>query len=198
VINKPDKPDYSLPKAYRPISLLECMGKLLEKVVAKRFNRDIEKHRLIPMKQFGSHPKHNTVDAVATLVHRIQATRLTGNTGALLLFDISGFFDDINPQRVTQTLRNLGFPPNICAWTLSFLTSCMASLNFGTYTSDPFSITNGTLQGSPLSPVLSAIYTASLLEASNSWTFCDLTLYVDNGAIYATSATTSEATKTAL
>jgi hypothetical protein len=38
VINKPDKPNYSLPKAYHPISLLEYMGKLLEKVVAKRFN----------------------------------------------------------------------------------------------------------------------------------------------------------------
>jgi hypothetical protein len=54
VINKPDKPDYSLPKAYRPISLLKCIGKLLEKVVAKRFNCNIEQHRLIPMTQFGS------------------------------------------------------------------------------------------------------------------------------------------------
>jgi hypothetical protein len=34
-IPKPDKLDYSLPKAHRPISLLETMSKLLEKVVAK-------------------------------------------------------------------------------------------------------------------------------------------------------------------
>jgi hypothetical protein len=34
VIPKPDKPDYSLPKAHRPISLLETMSKLLEKAVA--------------------------------------------------------------------------------------------------------------------------------------------------------------------
>lgn len=69
VINKPNKPDYSLLKAYHPISLLECTGKLLEKVVTKRFNWDIKEHRLIPMTQFGSHPKHNAVDVVATLVH---------------------------------------------------------------------------------------------------------------------------------
>ena len=35
VIPKPDKPDYTLPKAHRPISLLETMSKLLEKVIAQ-------------------------------------------------------------------------------------------------------------------------------------------------------------------
>jgi hypothetical protein len=196
VINKLDKPNYSLPKAYHPISLLECTGKLLEKVIAKWFNWDIEAHHLIPMTQFRSHPHHNVVDAVATLVHHIQATCATGTVGTLLLFDISGFFNNINPARATHTLHNLGFPPNVCDWTL--LIGRKASLNFGSYTPDPFSITNSTPQGSPLSPVLSALYTASLLEVSKSWTFCDLTLYVDDRAIYATSATTSEATKTAL
>jgi hypothetical protein len=51
------------------------------------------------MTQFGSRPHHNTVDAVATLVHRIQATRATNNARALLLFDISGFFDNLDPER---------------------------------------------------------------------------------------------------
>jgi hypothetical protein len=73
-INKPNKPDYSQPKAYRPISLLECTGKVLEKIVAKRFNRDIAQHNLLPMTQFGSWAQHCATDAVATLVHRIQAT----------------------------------------------------------------------------------------------------------------------------
>jgi hypothetical protein len=35
ILNKPLKPDYSVPKAYRPISLLECTGKLMEKIIAK-------------------------------------------------------------------------------------------------------------------------------------------------------------------
>jgi hypothetical protein len=34
IIPKPGKADYSAPKAYRPISLMECLGKTLEKVVA--------------------------------------------------------------------------------------------------------------------------------------------------------------------
>ena len=33
-IPKPNKPNYTIPKAYRPVSLLECCGKLLERIVA--------------------------------------------------------------------------------------------------------------------------------------------------------------------
>jgi hypothetical protein len=64
-------------------------------------------------------------------------------------------------------------------------------LKIGTYESSPFPILNGTPQGSPLSPILSTIYTSSLLEASEWWTHCNLSMYINNGAIYAVSATTT-------
>jgi len=54
VLNKPQKPDYSVAKAYRPISLLECTGKVLEKIVANRINADILNHDILPPTQFGS------------------------------------------------------------------------------------------------------------------------------------------------
>ena len=96
------------------------------------------------MTQFGSRPKHNAIDAVASLVHKIQSTVATGHAGALLLFDISGFFDNVNPLRATKILRNKGFPPSICAWTLSFLTGRKAAIRMGNYVSEPFPVLNGT------------------------------------------------------
>jgi hypothetical protein len=128
ILNKPNKPDYSILKAYRPIALMECMGKVLERIVAKRVNNDIEAHGLLSMSQFGSRPAHCAVDAVTTLVHRIQAMRATNNAGALLLFDISGFFDNINPEHAAHVLGNLGFPKNVRKWTLSFLQGCTTTL----------------------------------------------------------------------
>ena len=38
VIPKPNKPDYSSPKAYRVIALPNCLGKVLEKIVARRLS----------------------------------------------------------------------------------------------------------------------------------------------------------------
>jgi hypothetical protein len=198
ILNKLNKLDYSVPKAYRPITLMECMGKVLERIVAKRVNNDIEEHGLLSMSQFGLRPAHCTVDAVATLVHRIQATRATNNTGALLLFDISGFFDNINPERAAHILGNLGFPENVRKWMLSFLQGCTTTLRIGDHSSQAFPINNGTPQGLPLSPILSALYTTSLLNITKTWVHKDLTLYVDNSAIYATSATTMAATEVAL
>ena len=98
-VPKPSKPDYSIPKAYRPVSLMECSGKLLEKVITKRINDDISLFpEILPNNQFGSRPQHCTTDAALTLVHRIQSTRKTGFHAALVLFDISGFFDHIDAK----------------------------------------------------------------------------------------------------
>ncbi|KZT33613.1 hypothetical protein SISSUDRAFT_960967, partial [Sistotremastrum suecicum HHB10207 ss-3] len=35
-LQKPLKPDYSMPRAYRLIQLLDCLGKTLEKIQARR------------------------------------------------------------------------------------------------------------------------------------------------------------------
>ncbi len=114
ILNKPNRLDYSLTKAYWPISLLECMGKLLEKIVIKQLNHDILMFNLLSMTQFGSRLHHTATNAIAVLVHCIQATCATNNAGALLLFNILGFYDNLHPGQLTQVIYDKGFPPNVC------------------------------------------------------------------------------------
>jgi len=163
VIPKPAKPDYSLPKAYRPISLLECCGKLLEKIIAKRVLHDIHNHDILPPTQFGSRDYHCAVDATLCLVHNAQAAVRAGFVASVILFDIQGFFDNINITRVVQIFCNHGFPPSLCDWVQSFLSDRHVQLSFNGMKSDPILLDHGTPQGSPLSPILSAIYTSPLL-----------------------------------
>ena len=54
VIPKPNKDDYNLAKSYCPISLLECLSKLLEKAVSKQLLYAIDKHALVDTTQFGT------------------------------------------------------------------------------------------------------------------------------------------------
>lgn len=69
-LRKPNKDDYSKPKAYRPIALEETLGKVVEAVVAKRLTALAEKHNLLPYTHFGGRPGRCTTDALLYLTQR--------------------------------------------------------------------------------------------------------------------------------
>jgi hypothetical protein len=48
VLRKPGRPDYSAPKAYRPITLLDTMAKILSSCVADELTYISEQHNLLP------------------------------------------------------------------------------------------------------------------------------------------------------
>jgi Reverse transcriptase (RNA-dependent DNA polymerase) len=184
VIPKPHRADYSRAKNFRPISLLECLGKLLEKIVAKIIYREMNKHALVPTTQFGGRNASSTLDAGLSLLHDIQAAHKTGLRTGLLLFDIQGYFNNINHERLIQVFASLGFVPELVQWCHSFLKDRLVRLRFNGRSSDPFEFSVGTPQGSPVSPVLSMIYTSPLLHKMRSWTNTSLGMYVDDGAIF--------------
>jgi hypothetical protein len=121
VIPKADKPDYSAAKAYRPISLLENLSKLLEKAVAKHLQHDIVAHELIPTNQFGGRTHSSCLDAGLTLIHDVQIAHANGLKVGILLFDVRGFFDNVNHARLVALIKNMGFSPDLARWTASFL-----------------------------------------------------------------------------
>ncbi|KAF8627975.1 hypothetical protein AX14_011283 [Amanita brunnescens Koide BX004] len=63
IIPKPKKVDYTVPKAYRPIALLNTVGKLLTKIIAHRMQHDAAAFSLLHEGQCGSVQKHATIDA---------------------------------------------------------------------------------------------------------------------------------------
>jgi len=163
VLTKPNKPSYSNPRAYRPIQLLECLGKLLEKIVAKRFTFDIGKYELVPFEQFGGRSAASCIDAGLLLVHDIELAWKNGKVALFLAIDIKGFFDNINHRRMIKVLWEAGFPLPEVRWVESFLSNRCASIRLDDYTSPMSPIDIGSPQGSPCSPVLSVLYSAALI-----------------------------------
>ena len=192
VIPKPNHEDYLQAKNYRPISLLECFSKLLEKAVSKRMLYDIDAHRLIPTTQFGTRAFSCTLDAGLTLLHDVNVAHRGGFHCAALMFDIKGFFDNVHKDRLAAILVNLGFPPGMCRWTLSFLSDRKVHLVFNGQIGPERDQPVGTPQGSPLSPVLSALYTSPLLTRIRASPESTLGMYVDDGVIFARGRTWTE------
>jgi Reverse transcriptase (RNA-dependent DNA polymerase) len=165
--------------------LLECLGKLLEKLIAKLIYRDMAKHCLVPTTQFSGRNSSSTLDAGLSLVHDIQSAHHGGLRTGLLLFDIQGYFDHVNHERLVAIIADLGFAPELVNWCRSFLKDRTVQLKFNGQTSDPFDFAVGTPQGSPVSPVLSTIYTSPLLHHMRGQNKTSLSMYIDDGAIFA-------------
>jgi hypothetical protein len=119
------------------------------------------------------------------LMHDVQVAMHRKEKVGLLLFDIKGFFDHVKRDRLRLVMVNMGFPCEYCDWAHSFLTDRKVRLSFNNFTSDEMGQPVGTPQGSPVSPVLSAIYTAYLLMLPDKWNNSSLAMYVDDGRILA-------------
>ena len=85
VISKPRKADYSSPCLYRPISLLECFLKLLEKIIANRILYDSILYYIIPANQFGGKLFSSTADAGVSLISHINKIKKKHPTHLLSL-----------------------------------------------------------------------------------------------------------------
>ena len=164
ILTKPNKPSYADPRAYRPIQLLECFGKLLEKIVAARLAFDIGRLDLVPCEQFGGRTASSCLDAGLSLVHDVQTGWKKGLVSSMLAIDVKGFFDHVNHDRLIYIIWRMGFPLQLVKWVKSFLTGRSASLRMDGEYSDDRPINIGIPQGSPCSPVLSIIYSSEVLE----------------------------------
>ncbi|KAF8630476.1 hypothetical protein AX17_005408 [Amanita inopinata Kibby_2008] len=184
VVPKPRKADTSNPCAYRPITLLECLGKLVEKLIAQRLTYEAGHGNLIPTNQFGGRDKSSVIDAGLSLTHNIQAAWKNGLSLSFLAIDIKGYFDNVNHDRLVHMLKLLGFTPEIVAWTKSFLTDCVVCIRVDDHTGNHTTLAGvGIPQGSPISPILSSIYTAFILHSIKDIPNMDLKAYVDNNGI---------------
>ena len=91
VIPKNNKKDMALPKSHRLIQLIECLGKLVEKIVTRRIYYNLGKYKLMPFNQFGGRSNSSCLDAGLSLIHDIQTMRKKNLISSFLTVDIKGF-----------------------------------------------------------------------------------------------------------
>ncbi|KAF8646423.1 hypothetical protein AX14_009081 [Amanita brunnescens Koide BX004] len=109
IIPKPNKPRYNIPKAFRPISLLNTIGKLLTKVIAARMQFDCLKYDILHPGQCGGVVKHATIDAGVTLALFVAESRELGLHTTACAFDIAQFFPSLSHKGCALVLERFGF-----------------------------------------------------------------------------------------
>ena len=172
ILRKAGKPSYTVSKAYRVISLLECLGKVIERVVAKKVASFCENLHIFHEGQCGSRKNRNTHDALLKLISFVEKAWKKGNIAGAIFMDVKGAYDWVAQPILIQILIDVGLPQNLVRWISSFLSNRTAQLVIDGFTCPIREVSAGLPQGSPLSPVLWIIYIYALLKKINK-TFPD-------------------------
>jgi hypothetical protein len=188
VLPKPNKKDYSLAKSYRSIVLLNCLGKLLEKVIASQMQFDAQMCGLTDELQFGGLMMRSTADAGIHACKHIQEARLRGEDSSAILVDVAQFFPSLDHNALLAILKHYGFPMSTLRFFKDYLSGRSTTFLFNGNTTPPSIFDSGVVQGSALSSFLANIYIAPAIQATKRWllwTYPGVTLqfYVDDGMI---------------
>jgi len=182
-ILKPGK-DPALPSSYRPISLLDMIGKLFEKILLARLVHVVNKRRLMRDEQFEFRPRHSTSLQLARLVERITRNlgekRLTSAVFLDVAKSLRYRMDPWPPLQANAPQLPLLHSPYIS----SYHRDRTFEASFQTATLSPRGMRCGVAQGGLISPVLFRLYVNDMPPPTHH---VELALYADDTAIIPTS-----------
>jgi len=164
VIPKPNKSSYDHPKAFRPIILLNTLGKLIEKVIAERLQFIVASNNFIHPCQLGGLKFKSTADAGIALTHIIQSGWARGRATSSLSFDVSQFFPSLNHRLLVLILEKAGLDPKVTAFFVNYLIQRSTTYLWNNLSSPLLEVNVGVGQGSALLPIFSTLYLSPLLH----------------------------------
>ena len=182
MLPKPKK-DKSHVKNYRPVSLLSCLGKLLERVMKGRLLSHLQQENLLNKYQYGFMPGKSTSEHLFHLSQDIHNSFKRTHFTVAIFLDIEGAFDTVFIPGLIHKLNNYNLPGNIVAFISSFLTDRSFCVRVGNSKSETIFPESGTPQGSVLSPLLFNLFTNDIPTPDNK--SVNLSQYADDLAVWA-------------
>jgi hypothetical protein len=188
LILKPHK-DKLQPASYRPISLLSCLGELLEKIVKRRLMTELVRRQILPIHQAGFRPGKSSMYNAIRLERFANQALERRRQAAVICFDIKAAFDSVWHEGLIYKCYDLKLPVYLLRYIVSFLNRRTACIEIESTLSAPFNLRSGTPQGSPLSPLLYILYTSDSMNSLPNHT--EYGLFADDTALWTSSNTTT-------
>ncbi|KAL0879742.1 hypothetical protein ABMA27_003455 [Loxostege sticticalis] len=170
----------------RPISILPCLSKILERVVCDQLTKYLEKQDILPHYQSGFRKDHGTATALADVVDNLLAAQDRGMVSVMVLLDFSRAFDSINVSLLLSKLTFYGFDSRSVKWFHSYLTGRqqyveLKQMDGKSLLSQSRPVTRGVPQGSILGPILYILYSTDIIQCIKN---CRHHLYADDLQMY--------------
>lgn len=128
LIPKPGKPPHI--ENLRPIALTSCVGKVLEHVLANRWQEYLEQAELYPNTMIGFRRGLSTQDAMLQLKHEILEHE-TKDSRVILGLDLQSAFDRVKHSAILAQVSRLNMGQRSYAYIKDFLTNRQVDLHAG-------------------------------------------------------------------
>ena len=165
---------------YRPISLLSCVGKALEKCIQKRVFMFLKENQILNPCQSGFIPGDSTVYQLISMYDDFCKSLDNHTPTQAIFFDISKAFDRVWHQGLLHKLNAIGIQGTLHNWFSDYLNNRTQAVVIKGQISNYTDITAGVPQGSVLGPLLFLIYINDLADNIDS----NIKLFADDTSIY--------------
>ncbi|CAB4037834.1 Hypothetical predicted protein, partial [Paramuricea clavata] len=108
---------------YRPISLLDSLSKIIERVVFTRLYNFLLDIKFLNPLQSGYRPGDSTVNQLVYLVHKIHEAFEQGKDVRMVFIDISKAFDRVWHKGLLHKLQLIGVGDPLLSWFESYLSN---------------------------------------------------------------------------
>ena len=164
VIPKPGKPDYSKVQAYRVISLLDVVRKLIDRTAADLIADHLECQCGLHNSQFGCHKHQSCIDAVAVLMNQTQQAWNNKRTAGALFMDVKSVFNNVSKVHLGRRMEVQSIKLDLIRWTTSFMSDHQVKLALDGGTGEAHPVDTGIPHGSPAAPILFITYLSGIFD----------------------------------
>ena len=152
------KNDKSEVTNYRPISLLSCPSKVVERLVFNEIYDHCAKFNLLSGKNSGFKKTDGTINQLINITNRIYQGFDDEYEIAMIFLDLSKAFDRICHKRLLFKLRKIGIGGSLLKWIESYLSGRSQRVVLCGKSSEFLDIFGSVPQGSILSSLLFLVY----------------------------------------
>ena len=138
---------------YRPISVLPCLSKILEKLIKARLVSFFEKHHVLYPHQYGFRSNHSTTHALLDITSTLYDNLNNKILSCLVMIDLKKTFDTVSHERLLLKLEHYGVRGVALHLLKSYLTDRKQYVNTNESISCLKPISMGVPQGSILGPL---------------------------------------------
>jgi len=176
--------DSDVPSNYRPISNLNNVSKIIEKLFLQKIIGHVSRSSNFNERQSAYRRGHSTETALLCLLNDVYCAAEKKNRSLLILLDLSAAFDTLDINTLLRRLElTFGITGTALSWLRSYLSDRSQFVRVGSEQSATTVCEFGVPQGSVLGPLLFTLYIAPIAAVISSFGVRHLQ-YADDTQLY--------------